>query len=253
MSNFKRLIIDPLLTEEKDPCQNLRILLKSMCLRRKSQPHSKLSATHEKVSLSLSMLEKSHYEETIEQTKRHSDVVVSTGLRAQRFARLFTVILRLRMLCNHGTCLDSTSSPSSESRTPQQAGTSDLQIKNDMDCEICRDQDSSDLVRDLDFCPSCTRRLQPSLSPDSSQIDLQSDLRPRKRLRFSNSSGEDHSDQEQTLTSNPTHALIDGSNYAPSGYSTKLRAVAENLFRFAGSSKRSFYRDMEGSKLLTVS
>lgn len=102
MSAFRQNIVDPLYKNYEDPCKGLRTLLQSMCLRRTLQNHSKLRATYTMVSLRMTTTEELQYHRTLQQAKSDIDVLVSTGQRGQKF-KLFTLLLRLRMLCNHGT------------------------------------------------------------------------------------------------------------------------------------------------------
>ena len=229
-SVFKRTIIDPFFTNHKDPCRNLRNLLQSICLRRTSQSHSKLRATYHSVSLSLSQAEGHRYRETLEQARYDIDVMVSSDQPAPKFTKLFTALLKLRMLCNHGTFLDRSSQPG---KTP------DLRIGKEIGCDICRDQDSSDLMKDLNICPACARLLRtgPSSSNDESNIPA------RKRIKLSSP----HMGGCSSCLPSPG-AIEDDTCW--DRYPTKLLAIAQNLSEHAQSSKR-YNEDWSPHAILT--
>ena len=234
---FKSTIMDSFFNDPKDPCRNLRILLQSICLRRTSQRHSTLTSTCEIIRLNLSAAERQRYDSKLEQVKRDMDDVVSSGRQAQRYTKLFTLILRLRMLCNHGThSLTSSLSPS-RSETPEPSMISELQIEDDTGCHICNDLESSDLVRESDICLSCGRPLRSS--PGSSKVGLEAT--PRKRAKLPSAVPEMYTPiNGSNLDTVLLHKTPHGFQDSMSGYSTKLRAVAEELSRHASESKRSF-------------
>ena len=217
-----------------------------MCLRRTSLGHSKLAATHESIWLSLSAEEKRQYNWTLEQAKSTMDVIVSTSQRAQKFTKLFTVILRLRMLCNHGTYLERASSSSSGLDTSRSLSSA-LQMGNNIGCDICHDQESYDLIKELDVCPSCARLLRSDLSP----TDTASEAPPHKRLKLSSSRPENKLIDEPALAPTLLPLVSTLHDVSIDRYPTKLRAVAKNLSDHDSSSKRSFHETLRKTLTFT--
>lgn len=155
---FSKYIVDPLFLANEDPYRNLRLLLQSVCLRR-TQNHSNLPATYQQVTLTLSPLEKAHYDKVLEETKKKMDMLVNTGSPLQKYAQLFTVMLRLRRLCNLGQLsVEPRSLPLSLSSSPNWSPANSNNSR-DLGCEFCTKEESLDLMEDLTFCPNCSRVL----------------------------------------------------------------------------------------------
>jgi hypothetical protein len=232
---FKRYIVDPLFSNDEDPCRNLRLLLRSICLRR-TQNQSNLTATFESVALSLSPLEKSLYDKILEQSKKDMDMLVSTGSSVQKYTKLFTVILRLRMLCDLGNFCEGLSSLLSPIDMPQARSPSDLELDSDLGCDFCQKEESIDLMKDLIFCPNCSRLLPwfNTEDPDSSSKSL----RPTKLCS-----------PQSSYLSNESSGIIQASarlqqscleaGISAKGYPTKLIEVVKNLGDNIYHSKRS--------------
>ena len=237
-SAFKRTIVDPLLTNPKDPCENLRALLRAICLRRTSQNHSRLTATHETIRLSLSTMERLQYDRTLRQARHDIDAIVSDGTnshRAQRYTQLFTFIMRLRMLCNNGTYSPKTTPSSPGLGASHSTMTSGLYMSTDLGCDICGDRESSDLIKDFEFCPSCAQFLPPA----SDTVEDASKVRPQKRPKLSPSSSESAILHTSVLPETTSDQLPNKTGVYIPEYPTKLQVIAKALLRNASSSKRS--------------
>ena len=214
-----------------DPCKNLRSLLKSICLRRTSQNHSKLTATYELVKIRLSNAEIEKHERTLDQFKANMDMVVSTGQQGQKFTKLFAVILKLRMLCNHGVYSEQLGSSPHHSTTSL---ISSIQLGNDTGCDVCHDQEYSGLIMNLEICPVCARLLQSSLSDSDGTIEAPR----RKRLKLSSCSLKSTIGDKTALASSSTKPPYEFGTLLAK-YPTKLLTVAKNLEENGLSSKRS--------------
>jgi SNF2-related domain len=233
---FRRYIVDPLSSNDEDPCRNLRLLLRSVCLRRTTQNQSDLTARYESVTLSLSALERSLYHKFLEQTKSHMDMLVSTGSCFQEFTKLFTIVLRLRMLCNLGKfCkgLDSQPFPMAATQTCFPA---DLQICGDLGCDLCEQEESMGLMKGLTFCPGCSRPLFSINLPGPNCISETLRLSKLSSPQFSYLSNEP-SEAIRSLATSQQSFLEAG--VSAEGYPTKLFAVAKNLRDNISHSKRS--------------
>ena len=156
---FRRHIVDPLFSGDADPYRNLRQLLQSVCLRRTTQIQSNMTATYEFVTLSLSPMERSVYDKFLEQTKVELDTLVSTSSSIQKYTKLFTLILRLRILCDQGHFYKGLGSPPCPGDMPQARNSPEIELGDDLGCDLCRNEESLDLMKDLAFCPSCSRVL----------------------------------------------------------------------------------------------
>lgn len=234
MAAFRRTIEDDFFSDRKDPCRNLRHLLTSICLRRASQSHLKLKETHETVDLSLSTVERTLYDKTLDQAKKDIDGVVKSGRKANRFTKLFALILRLRMLCNHGWL-----STPSYSMCPTRHGSLSaegptLQLINDMGCDICSDQETVDLITDSDVCFSCGRVLKADFTSSTPGTHNP----PRKRRKFSPSTSHEESLEAPISTKSLSRSKSLGTTSTIEGESTKLQAVIASLHEHASSSKR---------------
>ena len=102
-TTFRTHISEPLLTDAKNGDRNLRLLLRSVCLRRTRVLLDLPNTTDQVVSLSLSEEERSVYSQTIEDTKRKIDDCVSSRSITKAYSGIFQAILRLRLICNNGT------------------------------------------------------------------------------------------------------------------------------------------------------
>ncbi|RMJ07766.1 hypothetical protein CDV36_012618 [Fusarium kuroshium] len=100
-----RVVLDegPLSQDTLERARPLQILLRGVCLRR-TQKYLKLPEAHsEHVKLSLSPDEQALYDEVLQNTRREIDELVSTRAKTKRCALLFTMVMKLRRICNHGT------------------------------------------------------------------------------------------------------------------------------------------------------
>ena len=102
-ATFRTHISEPLLTEAKAGDRNLRLLLKSMCLRRTRVLLDLPNAEDQTIILSLSMEERKFYSQVLEDTKRNIDDCISSRSITKTYNGIFQAILRLRLLCNNGT------------------------------------------------------------------------------------------------------------------------------------------------------
>jgi hypothetical protein len=233
---FRRYIVDPLSSNDEDPCRNLRLLLRSVCLRRTTQHQPNLTARYESVTLSLSPLERSLYHKILEQTKSHMDMLVSTSSYFPEFTKLFTVILRLRMLCNLGQFCKGPGSQPFPMATTQACFSADFQICSDIGCDLCEQEESLELMKGLTFCPSCSRPLF-SINPPGPNC-MSETLRSSKvsSPQFSYLSNEP-SEVIRSLATSQQSFLESG--VSAEDYPTKLFAVAKNLRDNIHHSKRS--------------
>ena len=231
---FRQYIVDPLFSADEDPYRNLRLLLQSVCLRR-TQNQSNIPATYQQVTLTFSFLEKALYHKVLEETKSKMDMLVNTGSPLQKYAQLFTVMLRLRRLCNLGQLsAESRSLPLSISSSSNQ-NSADSNNSRDFGCEYCTKEDSLDLMKDLTFCPNCSRVLTTVHLENGNML---SESFETEFLRIPNSS----SYTEAAVFDNRYLASSQGSSLETclltKVYPTKLLEVANRLQESHCKSKR---------------
>ncbi|RSL61430.1 hypothetical protein CEP54_006267 [Fusarium duplospermum] len=100
---FQRHILGPLSQDTLERAKPLQILLRGVCLRRTQKYLNLPKAHYEHVKLSLGPDEQALYDEVLRNTRREIDELVSTRAKTKRCALLFTMVMKLRRICNHGT------------------------------------------------------------------------------------------------------------------------------------------------------
>ena len=233
---FKHYIIDPLFSNSQDPCQNLRLLLHSILLRRTSKNQSNFTATYKSIPLSFSSQERLLYDKFLEHAKMDIDTLVSTSENTQTYTKLFAMILRLRMLCNLGQFYGPVGSSLSPIVMPYDQSLAGSDLSSELGCDLCQRDESLDLMNDPRFCSGCSRVLQDTKFPSSNSMtenlesinfDLPQSSHPRN---------------ESFGVIWPLTKLQDPyqeSNMSSKEYPTKLLAVAKNLRDNICYSKRS--------------
>ncbi|RYP40561.1 hypothetical protein DL767_001561 [Monosporascus sp. MG133] len=151
-SVFEKYVLKPLVEDKLDRAANLRALMRSVCLRR-GDSYLKLDAPqYEEVTVELQPDERKLYNDVLQRCIRDIDKAVSTDASIKKYSILFTAILKLRRLCNHGTFfpLAQTSGLALGPLDPEEAN-----------CGLCSgdDQDKIGLLDNFDFCTECGRSL----------------------------------------------------------------------------------------------
>ena len=213
---FEEHIIRPLFRDEDDPCQNLRNLLKSICLRRTQSNQGQLSASYETIELKPSVEEKKIYDNVLEHARADIDVLVSTSETFQKYSKLFTLIMKLRMACNYGKWYQT---PRTGTHSPSRSPIATSIVDSVLECSLCQGTELYDLIKENDICPGCSRWLGAA----NDELGL-GDLQPRaKRLRLS---------PRPYITENLEGTL------GSLPYSVKLLAVIDNLVEHEQEGKR---------------
>lgn len=204
---FQKYIFTPLADATPDS-KPLRAYMEACCLRRTESCLSLPASREQFIRLHLSMREREVYDQVLDNTRRQIDELVSTGKNV-RCTKLFTALLRLRMICNLGTF-------SVANNDETGANTSVLGRTNALSnqCERCStlDEDTLMLLSTCEVCPDCTRPLhQRSPSPLLQSIGRQ---------------------ENPPLASVPTAT-------DQQGFSTKLNAVVNNVAETSGSENKT--------------
>lgn len=102
-STFRDLIVKPIESGTAGGFDNLRTLLKSICLRRTKDllNFPRLEEINHK--LELSSAEKEMYHNIAEVSKQTIDDIISGRKAIEEYSGILQTIMRLRLLCNHGT------------------------------------------------------------------------------------------------------------------------------------------------------
>lgn len=147
-----------------------------LCLRRTKLQldGSNLKVDTELIALRLSQTEQSLYNKLLEETKRDMDTFVGRKFTVQqRYTRLFTAILRLRMLCDQGTFCVRTRSSLSPMPYSLLGSSTGFMLESDFSCDFYRSDESIEMTKDGEFCSNSSRPLfQPCVNydtPDSRQ------------------------------------------------------------------------------------
>lgn len=213
---FEEHIIRPLFRDEDDPCQNLRNLLKSICLRRTQSNQGQLSASYQTMELKPSVEEKIIYDNVLEQARADIDVLVSTSETFQKYSKLFTLIMKLRMACNYGKWYQT---PRTRTHSPSRSPIATPIVDSVLECSLCQGTEVYDLIKENEICPGCSRWLGAA----NDELGLE-DLQPRaKRLRLS----------PRPYTSENLEATL-----GDLPYPIKLAAVVDNLVEHEQEGKR---------------
>lgn len=164
--SFEKHVLRPL-SEPTTNSKPLRAYMEAYCLRRSESCLSLPASREEVVPLYLSPSERQAYDGVLNDARRQIDDMVSSGKHAGvRCTKLFTALLRMRMMCNTGT-YSLIQEPQNELKSQSLLKPQTLQSQ----CERCSaaDGDTLMLLSTCEVCPDCMRPLhQRSPSPLSS-------------------------------------------------------------------------------------
>lgn len=154
--SFGKYVLRPL-SESSTNSMPLRTYMEAYCLRRSESCLSLPASREEVVPLYLSPPERQAYDGVLDDARRQIDDVVSSGKYASmRCSKLFTALLRMRMMCNTGTY--------TSIQEPRVMLTSQSILKQEIlqsQCERCSaaDGDTLTLLSTCEVCPDCMRPL----------------------------------------------------------------------------------------------
>lgn len=155
---------------------------------------------------------------------------------------MFTTIMKLRRLCNHGTMQIATSDCSTPSGKKRQFDKVPISVSTEPFCEYCaaEDEDTATLVEGLNMCPQCSRGLggQEVLSQSAMNRDSPTQKNglflplPSSSLALRSFQSHESASRSPSPVSSASSSAIDA------GRSSKLFAVAEKILESLGSSKK---------------
>ncbi|KAF4989707.1 hypothetical protein FDECE_14622 [Fusarium decemcellulare] len=153
MAVFQRHILQPLSKDTLERAKPLQMLLRGMCLRRTGKYLNLPEAYCKHIRLSLDHDEQALYTEVLRRFRREIDDVVSTQAKTRKCTLLFTMMMELRRICNHGTL-----------RVPIPGLQSPKTLTNtgiDSLCDYCDEAEEGSMARlnGDSVCPECHRSL----------------------------------------------------------------------------------------------
>ena len=237
-SFFEKHIIEPLRSGSHDSFRNLKLLLRVICLRRNASYLQLPRAETEVVPITLTPEERAVYDGILADCQAEFDRIVSTKSEIKKYNALFTTIMKLRQLCNHGTVRGLRAAiPRSPMLFDKRRRLKKQQISTDRElfCEFCggEDEDTAPLVDSLETCPECYRCLKsPEASLPRTSISWLSPASPLSSLAPSTSASPSSTPQSPSpMSPNSSFGLQEG-------YSSKLVAVVDNIQKSLNNSKR---------------
>ena len=209
-----------------------------MCLRRTHQPGSKLSSNQIELRLKFSQDERLDYNAILDQGRQDLDLHVSTKQLFQKYTRLFTIMLRLRIFCNSGVGLEMVESSDPASETPDTHADGAISpSKNALNCDVCDNLEVCEILDVQESCPSCGRLLPMKAKLDDSEHSN----RPAKRRRLSELESGALSDEDPGHSSSAFKVAKADDGGMTNNFPTKLSAVASNILQQTPSSERSLH------------
>lgn len=134
MEIFRAYIVEPACHDDSSRYDNLRLLLGCICLRRTKDSGHLADPKIEIERLSLSSAEKKTYNQIVHSHKNELDKSISTNNSVPARGHIFRVLLKLRILCNHGVYR---TFRSSNSQLDADEYFSFLQLRNEARCFFC--------------------------------------------------------------------------------------------------------------------
>ncbi|KAF5705134.1 promoter binding RUSH-1alpha [Fusarium mundagurra] len=217
---FEQHIVKPFRQEQNlpnglDESRNLRIMLKACCLRRTQARLDLPASTIQRIDVTPTETENSMFASILSQCKEDFDKMAGKEGNSKKSNILFSAIMKLRRVCNHGVIPASSYSSKRPNQlaVPKSKGKASRSPSAEPTCEFCDEgSGNSDLVCGLDSCPICGRlqfevndeasSLAPSPSPTPSMMDIDTPELPTRELP-----GQDSSDLKQQ--SSKMSAVVD--------------------------------------------
>ena len=222
--------------------RNLRLLLRSMCLRRTRTLLDIPKADDQTVVLSLSPEERTMYSQIIDDTARKIDDCISSRSITKAYSGIFQTILRLRMLCNNGTQQISDSRSEVESCFTKDAMTEGGIVTCSVcSCEINLSDGQDELSPGASpqnstrlLCPACLSLIEIDNSEDWEKLQRQgsaNDRRVQDLNIITQSSPRLYRRDRASSISSRSHRSL-------KGHSSKLSALISNAQEQMTSNKR---------------
>jgi SWI/SNF-related matrix-associated actin-dependent regulator of chromatin subfamily A3 len=153
-SIFQKHVLAPLSQENSEGSKMLHVLLRGICLRRNEKYLELSEPRHQEIKLTLSTEEKTMYDEVLRRFQEDLDNLVSNQSKTKKYAILFTMVMKLRRLCNHGTMY----------MTEQLLVGAATELDPDTFCDYCQgpQQDNLAILNRDQVCPECNKIISAS-------------------------------------------------------------------------------------------
>ncbi|KAF5566178.1 hypothetical protein FNAPI_1295 [Fusarium napiforme] len=221
---FEQHIVKPFREDQPngpDESRNLKIMLKLCCLRRTQAKLDLPPSTIQKVDVTPTEAEKSIFTSILDQCKEDFDKMAGKEGNSKKSNILFSAIVKLRRVCNHGAIPMSASGSkhTNQLAVPKSKRKVSRSPSAEPACEFCDEKTGNvDLLGGLDSCPICGR-LQSEINDEASS------LAPSPRLTPSPTPSMMDIDTPEPC---PGH-IYRGSSNELKQKSSKMSAVVDNI------------------------
>jgi SWI/SNF-related matrix-associated actin-dependent regulator of chromatin subfamily A3 len=153
-SIFQKHVLAPLSQENSEGSKMLHVLLRGICLRRNEKYLELSEPRHQEIKLTLSTAEKTMYDGVLRRFQDDLDNLVSNQSKTKKYAIFFTMVMKLRRFCNHGTMF----------MTEQLSLCAATELDSDTFCDYCQgpQQDNLAIVNKDQVCPECNKVISAS-------------------------------------------------------------------------------------------
>ncbi|KAF5265986.1 hypothetical protein FOXYS1_3182 [Fusarium oxysporum] len=195
---FEQHIVKPFREDSpngNDESRNLKIMLKFCCLRRTQAKLGLPASTIKRIDVTPTETEKSMFTSILDQCREDFDKMAGKEGSSKKPNILFSAIMKLRRVCNHGAIPISACSSKRTNQliVPKTKGKASRSPSAEPACEFCDERTGNfDLLGGLDSCPICGRlqfemkdeslSLAPSPSPTPSMMDLDTPDPPNREF-----------------------------------------------------------------------
>ncbi|KAL7764855.1 hypothetical protein ACKLNR_006000 [Fusarium oxysporum f. sp. zingiberi] len=195
---FEQHIVNPFREDSpngNDESRNLKIMLKFCCLRRTQAKLDLPASNIERIDVTPTETEKSMFTSILDQCREDFDKMAGKEGSSKKSNILFSAIMKLRRVCNHGAIPISACSSERTNQLiiPKTKGKVSRSPSAEPVCEFCDERTgNADLLGGLDSCPMCGRlqfemndeasSLAPSPSPTPSMMDLDTPDPPTRQI-----------------------------------------------------------------------
>ncbi|RBA19767.1 hypothetical protein FPRO05_09067 [Fusarium proliferatum] len=175
---FEQHIVKPFRQEQQgqpnglEEARNLKIMLKVCCLRRTQAKLDLPPSSIQRVDVTPTETEKSMFTSILDQCKEDFDKMAGKEGKSKKSNVLFSAIMKLRRVCNHGAIPISAcgSKRTNQLAVPKAKRKASRSPSAEPACEFCDERTGNiDLISGLDSCPICGR-LESEMNDEASSL-----------------------------------------------------------------------------------
>lgn len=237
---FRKYISEPLLTDPKAGDPSLRLLLRSMCLRRTRILLDIPKAKDQTFVLSLSTDERIYYSQIIEDTARKIDDHISSRSIAKAYSGIFEAIMRLRLVCNNGTQQIPGSRSETEGCCAEDGVDGGIMTCPFCSCEINVSDGQTDVPPGASpqnsiqlLCPTCLSLNDIDRTENQKTLKRKRSTRSRPMQKIATGN-----DSPRPLGTDSVASASSRPSLSLNGYSSKLSALIQNIQGHMQGNKR---------------